>query len=70
MYEYENMSRIAYGSQDDEYGQAIFIPVCQTCGRFVKADKEIKLQGGTLADQPNADCKKCGRTKMLFEGFF
>lgn len=64
MYEYENMRRIAY-----EDG-ATFIPVCEKCGRFVKADKLIEVDGmGYLKDAPNATCKKDGRVKMIFEGF-
>lgn len=64
MYEYENMRRICYE------GGATFIPVCEKCGRFVKADKTIftnEIDG--LKDQPNGTCMKCGRTKMIFEGF-
>lgn len=64
MYEYENMRRIIY-----EDG-VCFVPVCEKCGRFVRADKTIWLNGLMgLADEPNAICKKCGRTKMIFEGF-
>ena len=61
---YENMRRVSYE------GGAQFIPVCEKCFRFVKADDEIlinELSG--LNDQPNATCSKCGRTKMIFEGF-
>ena len=63
-HEYENMRRIVYGEG------ATFIPVCEKCGRFVKADEEIYVNDCTgVKDAPNATCKKCGRTKMLFEGF-
>lgn len=49
---------------------AQFVPVCEICGRYVKADESITVDGGgNLVDIPNADCKKCGRTFMLFEGF-
>jgi len=65
--EYENMHRITYG--EGEYEGATFVQVCERCGRFVKADKMMRFQGGTLADRPNATCTKCGRTKMIFEGF-
>lgn len=64
MYEYEGVLRRVYE------GGATFVPVCQKCGRFVKADEiifENEITG--LKNQPNATCKKCGRTKMLFEGF-
>ncbi len=62
--EYESIRRIQY-----EDG-ATFVPVCETCGRFVKADLTIESsEAKGLSDQPNATCSKCGRTRMLFEGF-
>jgi len=64
MFEYEGMRRVQY-----EDG-ATFVPVCSKCSRFVKADKEIWFNEITgLKDVPNAECSKCGPTKMLFEGF-
>ena len=63
MNEYENTRRVVY----DNGGT--FVPVCEKCGRFVRADDEISSGDNGLKDQPNATCKKCGRTKMLFEGF-
>jgi RNase P subunit RPR2 len=69
MYEYENMRRIVY--RDYDIGDAVFVPVCEKCGRFVKPDKTIQASEDTgLKDQPNATCSKCGRVEMLFEGFF
>lgn len=63
--EYENTRRVTY--QDG----AVFVPVCEKCGRFVKADEFIQLNGlDELMDQPNATCSKHGRVKMLFEGWF
>ena len=64
MSEYENMRRVSYD------GGAVFVPVCEKCGRFVKADNQIEINSNGLKDQPNATCKKCGRTKMIFEGFY
>ena len=63
MYEYENIRRVAYGEDG-----ATFVPVCQTCGRFVLADETVKYSEiwGPVA---NATCARCGRTKMIFEGF-
>ncbi len=61
---YENTRRIVYA------GGATFVPVCERCGRFVKADPVIVEIGDRLSDMPNADCSKCGRTHMLFEGFY
>jgi ribosomal protein L32 len=64
MYEYEGIRRITYG--DD----AVFVPVCAKCGRFVKEDKFVLVNNESgLAKQPNATCSKCGRTEMIFEGF-
>jgi len=49
---------------------ALFVPVCEKCGRYVKADNIIRYTDWAgLADEPNATCSKCGRTRMLFEGF-
>lgn len=64
MVEYESIRRKIYD------GGATFIPVCDKCGSFVKADKEILINGmGELSKEPNATCKKDGRTHMIFEGF-
>lgn len=68
---YENMRRVTYGDENDSVGIAQFVPVCQQCGRFVKADDQIAVNEITgLKDQSNGTCKKHGRIKMLFEGFF
>lgn len=68
MYEYENIKRVSY---ETDGGLAVFVPVCEKCGRFVKADKFIlACEAKGLEDCPNATCKKDGRVKMLFEGFF
>ena len=62
--EYEGMRRICYESG------AQFVPVCEKCARFVKADETIKVSKGLgLSKDTNAECSKCGRTHMLFEGF-
>ena len=65
MYEYADVRRLVYGEG------ATFLPVCEKCGRFVKADQTITFRGmlGELADRPNATCSKCGRVEMLFEGY-
>ena len=66
--EYENMRRVCYDA--DQNGTAMFVPVCEKCGRIVKADSSIKVhEWNGLADAPNATCSKHGRVKMLFEGF-
>ena len=49
---------------------ATFIPICEICKRFVKADDEVFFNGfDELKDTPNAICKRCGRVKMVFEGY-
>jgi ribosomal protein L32 len=64
MSEYEGTRRVIYESG------AVFVPVCEKCGRYVKADKAIFVNEITgLKDTPNATCSKCGRVQMLFEGF-
>ena len=63
-YEYANTRRVTYGKDG-----ATFVPVCEKCGRYVRADKEIMMSpDGNIAGE-NATCKKCGRIQMLFEGF-
>jgi RNase P subunit RPR2 len=51
-------------------GTAEFIPKCEKCNKYIKPDGSIQVNYDGLKDQPNATCKKCGRTKMLFLGFF
>jgi hypothetical protein len=64
MCSYENMRRVVY-----EEG-ATFVPVCETCGRFVIADGSVQVNEITgLSPSCNATCSKCGRTHMVFEGF-
>lgn len=65
-YEYEGVGRLVYGDEG-----ATFIPVCEKCGRFVKADGTVSFNGfGDYKKAPNATCKKCGRIEMIFEGFY
>lgn len=73
MIEAENMTsdRNYKGYDFGESGVAVFIRRCSECARFVKPDKHITLNGlDELMDEPNATCKKHGRIKMIFEGFF
>jgi len=52
-------------------GGATFIRRCENCMRFVKPDKTIReSQVYGLVDEPNATCAKCGRTKMIFLGYY
>ncbi len=62
---YEDARRVVYGEG------ATFVPVCPNCRGFVRADKAMKFGAldGELVPGPNADCSKCGRVEMPFEGF-
>ena len=62
-YAYEDVRRLVYGEG------ATFIPVCAGCGRFVRADRTVRMSDAGLMPGPNATCKKCGRVEMVFEGF-
>lgn len=61
---YEGTRRVVYE------GGATFVPVCEQCGRYVKPDETV-CDADTIGPRngPNATCSKCGRTRMLFEGF-
>ena len=62
-YEYQNERYIQYE------GGATFVRRCEKCKRFVKPDDVIHIKADGLVDKPNATCKKCGRTEMIFLGF-
>lgn len=63
-FQYEKELRVQYE------GGATFVRHCITCGRYVKPDRTIKENDEAgLHPGPNATCKKCGRTRMIFEGF-
>jgi len=65
--EYVNTRRISY---DVDGCAAVFVPVCETCGRFARADETVLIgEEAGLHPGPNATCKRCGRVRMLFEGF-
>lgn len=63
--------RITYPCPD--LGTLLFVPVCVSCGRFVTADETVRLKmiEGDCVEPltPNATCRRCGRTAMLWEGF-
>lgn len=46
-----------------------FVRHCVTCGRFVKANEVVRTGEAGLHPEPNAICKKCGPTRMIFMGF-
>lgn len=60
--DYEDVRRVIYDF-GDSIGRAVFIPVCERCGT-------VRAGEGGLASEPNAECRRCGPTKMIFEGFF
>ena len=60
---YDDVRRVVYREG------ATFVPVCAKCGRFVKADRTVRMSESGLRPGPNATCKRCGRVEMLFEGF-
>lgn len=64
---YENVRRVSYDFSPDS-GDLVYVPVCEKCGRFVKADKTMSMNK-YYDNKPNATCSKCGRTRMLCEGF-
>jgi hypothetical protein len=52
-------------------GGAVFERICPICCRFVKADREIMVNGlDEIQKGPNAVCKKHGRVEMPFIGWF
>jgi len=70
MYEYENTRRVAYDLGEGQ-GQIYFLPVCPTCGRYVKMDDTIKWgEYKGLSNEPNATCGKHGRIKLESEGIY
>jgi len=63
--DYEETQRISYGPNG-----AMFVPVCEKCSRFVKANPEITFDWqGQPVDGPNAKCSKCGDTRMIWDGY-
>ena len=69
--DYEGVRRIVYGDKGGgEAGDgAAFIPVCEKCGRFVRADPQLTFDFNGQPVGDTATCKRCGRTTMLFEGY-
>jgi len=64
VYEYEGLRRQVYA------GGYTFVPVCETCGRFVKPDAVLFVNGADVPQTPNATCSKCGRVGMPYEGCY
>jgi len=68
MFEYQNLRRVCYNCGGE--GVAVFVPVCPTCGRFVKADNSVSFNGLGEIIGTNATCKRCGPVQMPFEGWY
>lgn len=52
-------------------GGALFTRRCSKCGRVVKADPTITINGlEELVSEDNATCSRCGRVEMNFLGWF
>ncbi len=47
-----------------------FDPACSKCGRFVRSFKRVRVDSDGQPKGPNAHCRKCGRTQMLFLGYY
>jgi hypothetical protein len=63
-HEYENVRRVVYGEG------MTFIPVCEKCKRFVRPYTRVKRTTDAQPRGNNAHCKSCGRTTMIFEGYY
>ena len=53
-------------------GGTTFARVCPVCGRFVKADKTVRVNGfeGVDETKPNTTCKRHDRVAMPFVGYY
>ena len=66
-YTYPNTPRKGYILGEGE-GTAYILPVCNQCGRYVKMDSSIRVNGlGELSKEPNATCSRCGRVHLGIE---
>jgi len=63
MHEYECLKRKVYN------GGLTFLPVCPLCGRFVRCDDHVTVNGLDEVIGPNATCRRCGRVSMPCEGY-
>lgn len=65
MYDFAEEKRIIYGDG------AMFLRRCKKCCRFVKAPESMVFNGlGNYIEEKNVDCSKCGKTSLVFEGFY
>jgi len=62
----EGSPLVSYGDEG-----AMFLRTCPICGRFVKADETILINGlGEVKMEHNATCKVHGRVTMSFLGYY
>ena len=55
----------------DDSNVLAFIRLCPDCGRFVKPDDYVLVNGlEEVSKDPNATCSKCGRVTMIFDGWW
>lgn len=66
----ENTPMQLYGFDDNE-SELAFVRLCPNCGRFVKPDDHVMVNGlDEVSKEPNATCSKCGRVTMIFDGWW
>lgn len=64
----ENTPMVCYGEGAEVLA---FVRLCPNCGRFIKADEEVRINGfDQWIEAENAVCSKCGRVKMIFDGYW
>jgi uncharacterized OB-fold protein len=52
-------------------GGGLFVRKCPACGRIVKADPTVLVNGlDEISEEANATCSKCGRVTMPFLGYY
>ena len=48
-----------------------FVRLCPNCARFVSPDESVLVNGlDEVSKEPNANCSKCGRVTMIFDGWW
>ncbi len=55
---------------EGEFEGMTFIPKCEKCGRYVRADREVKIDFEGQPKGSNATCSQHGRVEMIFIGYY
>lgn len=63
----EQRPMVGYDTDGD--GPATFERSCPKCGRLVRADENVTVDGRGQPVGDNATCKRCGRVAMPFVGY-